>query len=134
MSHELKTPLSAIKVLTKVLIFQENVPEEMYEEFFTDINSEVDRLNNIINDLLTLVRLDQREIPMNITIINIDEMIQAILRRLSPLAKQKGIELIYEGHKEVNAEIDEVKLTLAISNLVENSIKYTRKREGYGLL
>jgi len=124
-SHELKTPLSAIKVLTEVLIFQENVPQEMYKEFFTDINSEVDRLNNIINDLLTLVRLDQREVPLNINIINVDETIQAILKRLSPLAKKKSIELIYEGHKEVNAEIDEVKFTLAISNLVENSIKYT---------
>ena len=129
-SHELKTPLSAIKILTEVLLFQENVPEEMYKEFFTDINSEVDRLNNIINDLLTLVRLDQREVPMNISQINIDEMIQAILKRLSPLAKQKNIELVYEGHKEVNAEIDEVKLTLAISNLVENGIKYTPENGG----
>lgn len=124
-SHELKTPLSAIKVLTEVLIFQENVPPEMYKEFFTDINSEVDRLNNIINDLLTLVKLDQKEVPLNINIVNVDETIQAILKRLAPLAKQKSIELIYEGHKEVNAEIDEVKFTLAISNLVENSIKYT---------
>lgn len=124
-SHELKTPLSAIKVLTESLLFQENVPEEMYKEFFKDINSEVDRLNNIINDLLTLVKLDQKEIPMNIAVIDFNEMVQGILRRLSPLASQKGIELIYESHKEINVEIDEVKLTLAISNLVENSIKYT---------
>lgn len=124
-SHELKTPLSAIKVLTESLLFQENVPEEMYKEFFIDINSEVDRLNNIITDLLTLVKLDQREVPMNISLVDINEMIQAILRRLSPLSQQKNIELIYESHKEVSAEIDEVKLTLAISNLVENSIKYT---------
>ncbi len=124
-SHELKTPLSAVKVLTEALLFQDNVPEEMYKEFFIDINSEVDRLNNIINDLLTLVRLDQKEIPMNITVMNLTQLIQAILKRLSPLAKQKDIELIYEGKIEVKAEIDEVKLTLAISNLIENGIKYT---------
>ncbi|HHX61839.1 MAG TPA: cell wall metabolism sensor histidine kinase WalK [Epulopiscium sp.] len=124
-SHELKTPLSAVKVLTEALLFQDNVPEEMYKEFFIDINSEVDRLNNIINDLLTLVRLDQKEIPMNINTINLNQMIQAILKRLSPLAKQKSILLTYEGKVEVEAEIDEVKLTLALSNLVENGIKYT---------
>lgn len=124
-SHELKTPLSAIKVLTEALLFQENVPEEMYKEFFTDINSEVDRLNNIINDLLTLVRLDQKEVPMNIVAMNLTQVIQAILKRLSPLAKQKDIELIFEGKPEVKVEIDEVKLTLAISNLIENGIKYT---------
>ena len=124
-SHELKTPLAAVKVLTDALLFEENVPEQMYKEFFADINSEVDRLNNIINDLLTLVKLDQKEIPMNISAINLTVLIQGILKRLSPLAKRKNIELTYEGKTEVKAEIDEVKLTLAISNLIENGIKYT---------
>lgn len=124
-SHELKTPLSSIKVLTESLIFQEDVPIELYKEFFCDINSEVDRLNTIISDLLTLVKLDGKEIPLNIASINLNEMTQAILKRLTPLAKKKNIKLIYESHKECIVEVDEVKLTLAISNLVENAIKYT---------
>ena len=120
-----RLPLSSIKVLTESLMFQDNVPIEMYEEFFEDINSEVDRLNNIISDLLTLVRLDQREIPLNITEVNLNEMIQSLLKRLAPLAKKRSIDLIYECHREVMAEIDIVKLSLAITNLVENAIKYT---------
>ena len=124
-SHELKTPLSSIKVLTESLMFQEDVPVEMYKEFFEDINSEVDRLNNIISDLLTLVRLDQREIPLNIVNVDINEMTQNILKRLTPLAKKKEIKLIYESHKDIVAEIDEVKFTLALTNLIENAIKYT---------
>lgn len=124
-SHELKTPLSSIKVLTESLIFQENVPIEMYQEFFLDINSEVDRLNNIISDLLTLVRLDRKEIPINVESSSLNEMTKAILKRLAPLAKKKDIQLIYESHKEIAIEADEVKLTLAISNLIENAIKYT---------
>lgn len=124
-SHELKTPLSSIKVLTESLLFQENVPVEMYQEFFMDINSEVDRLNNIISDLLTLVRLDQTEVPMNIKTTNLNDMTQAILKRLIPLAKKKDIKMIYQSHKEIFVDIDEVKLTLAISNLIENAIKYT---------
>lgn len=124
-SHELKTPLSSIKVLTESLIFQDNVPVEMYKEFFMDINSEVDRLNNIITDLLTLVKLDRKEIPMNIKTTSLNEMTQAILKRLIPLAKKKDIKLIYQSHKEIQVDIDEVKLTLAISNLIENAIKYT---------
>lgn len=124
-SHELKTPLSSIKVLTESLMFQENVPVEMYKEFFMDINSEVDRLNNIISDLLTLVRLDRKEIPMNIKTTHLNEMTQAILKRLSPLAKKKDIKLVYQSHKDIQVDIDEVKLTLALSNLIENAIKYT---------
>ena len=124
-SHELKTPLSSIKVLTESLMFQEDVPVELYKEFFEDINSEVDRLNSIISDLLTLVRLDQREVPLNIMQINLGDLIQNILKRLAPLAKKKNINLVYESHREIIAEIDEVKLSLALTNLVENAIKYT---------
>ena len=124
-SHELKTPLSSIKVLTESLMFQEDVPVELYKEFFEDINSEVDRLNSIISDLLTLVRLDQREVPLNIVQINLGDLIQNILKRLAPLAKKKKINLVYESHREIVADIDEVKFTLALTNLVENAIKYT---------
>lgn len=124
-SHELKTPLSSIKVLTESLMFQEDVPVELYKEFFEDINSEVDRLNSIISDLLTLVRLDQREVPLNITQVDLGSMIQNLLKRLAPLAKKKNIHLVYESHREILAEIDEVKFSLAITNLVENAIKYT---------
>lgn len=124
-SHELKTPLSSIKVLTESLMFQDDVPVELYKEFFEDINSEVDRLNSIISDLLTLVRLDQREVPLNIIEINLGDLVQSILKRLAPLAKKKNIDLIYESHREIIAEIDQVKFSLALTNLVENAIKYT---------
>ena len=53
-----------------------------------------------------------------------------ILKRLRPIAKQRNIDVLYESAREVFAEIDEVKLTLAISNLVENAIKYN-KEYGY---
>lgn len=124
-SHELKTPLSSIKVLSESLILQEDIPLEMYKEFFEDINSEVDRLSAIINDLLLLVKLDQKEIPMTVKHTNLNILIQEILKRLHPLARKKSIELIYESFREVFAEVDQVKLTLAISNLIENGIKYT---------
>ncbi|HHW66682.1 HAMP domain-containing protein [Defluviitalea raffinosedens] len=124
-SHELKTPLSSIKVLSESLLFQEDVPVEMYKEFFKDINSEVDRLTAIINDLLFLVKLDQKEVPLTIKNTNLNTLIEEILKRLHPLANKKNIELIYESFRDVYAEVDEMKLTLAISNLVENGIKYT---------
>lgn len=124
-SHELKTPLSSIKVLSESLLFQEDVPVEMYKEFFKDINSEVDRLTAIINDLLFLVKLDQKEVPITVKNTNLNKLIQDILKRLHPLANKKNIELIYESFRDVYAEVDEMKLTLAISNLIENGIKYT---------
>lgn len=129
-SHELKTPITSIKVLADSLNAQENVPVELYQEFMADIADEIDRENKIINDLLSLVRMDKTAADMNIEAININELIELILKRLKPIAGQKDIDVIYESHRDVVAEVDEVKLTLAISNLVENAIKYNEEH-GY---
>ncbi|MGN1319205.1 MAG: ATP-binding protein [Lachnospirales bacterium] len=124
-SHELKTPLSSIKVLSDSLLLQEDVPNEMYREFMQDINSEVDRMTNIINDLLSLVRLDGGAAKLNITSFNANEFLKDIIKQLTPLANKKNITINFEAGSEVRLEADEVKLNLAISNLVENGIKYT---------
>ncbi len=124
-SHELKTPLSSIKVLSESILLQEEMPVEMYREFFQDINSEVDRMTNIVNDLLELVKLDHKEAGLNIKETDINNMTEDILKRLYPLAEKKDIKLLYESNKDMIIEGDEVKLTLAISNLIENGIKYT---------
>ena len=125
-SHELKTPLSSMKVLIESLLFQENVPEETYKEFLADTNSEIDRLTVIINSLLVLVKLDRKVVPINAEITNMNELLADIVKRLKPLANKRKIELVYDEEKEVNAEVDVVKITLALTNLIENGIKYNR--------
>ncbi len=123
-SHELKTPLASMKVLADSLVTQENVPIELYEEFMEDIAKEIDRENDIINDLLTLVKMDKTAQNLNISQVNVNELLELILKRLRPIAEKKNVEIIMESFRPVTAEIDEVKMTLAISNLVENAIKY----------
>ena len=123
-SHELKTPLTSMKVLADSLVGQENVPIELYQEFMQDIADEIDRENKIITDLLTLVRLDKKAVDLNIDVVNINELLELILKRLRPIAAKRNIELTLESYRPVNAEIDETKLVLALTNLVENAIKY----------
>jgi len=129
-SHELKTPLTSMKVLADSLNAQEDVPVELYQEFMVDIADEIDRENKIINDLLSLVKMDKTHAELNIELIEINGLIELILKRLRPIAKERDIDVIYESVREVGAEIDEVKLTLAVSNLVENAIKYNEEH-GY---
>jgi len=124
-SHELKTPLSSIKVLSESILLQEDVPKEMYVEFLHDINSEIDRMSAIINDLLTLVKLDQKEIPLNFAETDLNKVMEDIIKRMTPLAAAKQIQIHYSKEKDVLAEADEKKLTLAISNLIDNAVKYT---------
>ena len=101
-SHELKTPMTSMKVLADSLIQQgDQVPAELYREFMQDIVAEIDRENVIISDLLSLVKLDKK-------------------------AAQRNIELIFESFRPVTAEIDEVKLSLGLTNLIENGIKYNK--------
>ena len=65
-SHELKTPMTSMKVLADSLLEQENLPVEMYQEFMGDIAKEIDRENKIITDLLSLVKMDKKGQTLNI--------------------------------------------------------------------
>lgn len=125
-SHELKTPITSIKVLADSLNMQEEVPLEVYKEFMQDIADEIDRENKIITDLLALVKMDKGGTALKIDAVNINEMMELIIKRLGPIARKEEVDLILESRRAVTAEIDEVKLTLAITNLVENGIKYNR--------
>ncbi|MCM1213176.1 MAG: cell wall metabolism sensor histidine kinase WalK [Lachnospiraceae bacterium] len=126
-SHELKTPMASIKVLADSLLAQGNVPAELYREFMEDIVSEIDRENRIITDLLALVKMDKKVQELNIVSLNINDLTELILKRLRPIARKKDVEVVFESMRPVVAEVDEVKITLVMTNLVENSIKYNKE-------
>ncbi|MDO4616844.1 MAG: ATP-binding protein [Lachnospiraceae bacterium] len=130
-SHELKTPLASMKVLADVLNMQEDVPAEQYREFMQDISQEIDRENSIITDLLSLVKMDKKAQDLNIDTVNINEMLGLILKRLTPIAAKANVELILDTFRPIMAEVDQTKLTLAFSNLVENGIKYNQPEGGW---
>lgn len=119
-----------MKVLADSLNGQEDVPVELYKEFMGDIGNEIDRETKIINDLLSLVKMDRAAADLNISSVNINDLLEAILKRLRPIAQRQRIELVLESFRPVSAEVDEVKLTQAITNLIENGIKYN-KPEGW---
>ena len=91
-SHELKTPLTSMKVLADSLNGQENVPVELYQEFMQDITEEIDRENKIISDLLSLVKMDKASSDMSITPVNINELLELIMKRLQPIADGKNVD------------------------------------------
>lgn len=127
-SHELKTPLSSIKVLSDSLLGQQNIEEDLYQEFLRDISNEVERENAIINDLLTLSKQGNQSKALKIEEISINELLETIMRRLKPLADNKNVEMYFESSREIYAEIDETQITLAFTNLVENAIKYNKEK------
>lgn len=123
-SHELKTPMTSMKVLADSLVGQQGVPEELYQEFMQDITAEIDRENRIITDLLTLVKMDKKSADLQISHMDINQLLEDLLKRLRPIADKRNIDLILDSFRPVDADVDELKFTSAISNLVENAIKY----------
>lgn len=123
-SHELKTPLTSMKVLADSINSMGDAPVELYKEFMADIGHEIDRETKIINDLLSLVKMDKSAADLNIVSLNINELLEQILKRLKPIAEKQQVELVFESFRPVIADVDEVKITLAFSNLIENAIKY----------
>lgn len=127
-SHELKTPLTSMKVLADSLLMQPDAPPELYKEFMADIAAEIDRENQIVTDLLSLVKMDKTVAELNVSVIDVNALTETILKRLRPIARKNDVEVVLESIRPVTAEADEVKLSLIISNLVENAIKYNRKQ------
>ncbi len=126
-SHELRTPITSMKVLADSLISQKDVPVELYQEFMEDIAEEIDREDEIITDLLSLVKMDRTAADLNITEVDINALVELIMRRLRPIAQNRDVEVVYESVRPVTAAVDEVKITQVISNLVENAIKYNKE-------
>ena len=126
-SHELKTPITSMKVLADSLISQRDVPIEVYQEFMTDIAKEIEREDKIITDLLALVKMDRTAADLNIAEVDINVLVELIMKRLRPIAQKRDVELVYESVRPVTAAVDEVKMTLVISNLVENAVKYNKE-------
>jgi signal transduction histidine kinase len=123
-SHELKTPMTSMKVLADSLVGQQGLPEELYQDFLQDITMEIDRENKIITDLLSLVKMNKKASDINITRVSVNKLLEDIMKRLRPIAALRKIDLFLDSFRPVEADVDEVKFTLAISNLVENGIKY----------
>lgn len=123
-SHELKTPMTSMKVLADSLLATENAPIEMYKDFMQDIAEEIDRENEIIGDLLNLVRTDVERAVLNIETVDVNELMEVVLKRLKPIALKNNIEIIFESMRPVTASIDRVKFIIVLTNIIENAIKY----------
>ncbi len=123
-SHELKTPITSMKILADSLLGQQGMPEELYQEFLEDISKEIDRENDIITDLLDMVKIEKSQSEINISSVNINEILESVLKRLKPIASVKNIEVVFESFRPIIADVDPLKFASVVTNLVENAIKY----------
>ena len=126
-SHELKTPMTSMKVLAASLLSEENVDPAVYREFLEDIDHEIDRENKIISDLLDMVKEDRTNTDLEVTETDINALAKAVMKRMRPIAEASDIALTLVNRREVIAEVDITRINLVLTNLVENAIKYNHE-------
>ncbi|MBQ4631445.1 MAG: HAMP domain-containing histidine kinase [Clostridia bacterium] len=134
-SHELKTPLSSIKLMADSIIQTPDINVEYVREFMTDINNEVDRLNRIVNKLLYITKMDVRseEDDKHFELISLNDIVQGIEKNLQPVAKKADITLVFSTPGEIFLMANKDVLWQGIYNIVDNAIKYT-DTDGYVLV
>lgn len=126
-SHELKTPLAAIKLISDSLVSTDNPSEEMVKEFLGDLSEEVDRLTRIVDRLLVLTRMDSRQAHLKLEPIDVVWLTSSVVKKLAPAADRKKI-IIYTDFDDKSREpimLDRDKILEVIYNITENAIKYT---------
>ena len=121
-SHELKTPLASIKLLTDSIL-QNDMDPDTIREFVGDIGDEAERLNRMTAKLLSLTKVDG-EIAEESEIIYMTPTIQRALRRLTVIADQAGIDISLHLEEDTPILILEDDLYQIVYNLIENGIKY----------
>lgn len=124
-SHELKTPLASIRLLSDSILQTDQIDKSTVREFVGDIGSEAERLTRISEELLRLTKIDSAA-PTPSEPVDAAGVIDKVLRMLSILAAEKGVELRREINKNATVLCTEDGLFQIVYNLVENGIKYNR--------
>jgi len=126
-SHELKTPLTILKGEVEVTLRKERIPQE-YQQTLKSNLEEINRMSQIVEDLLLLSRADTGEVRLNIEDINLTEILNEVVTQMDRLAQSKGLYLSTSNHhQDIHIFGDALRIRELFINLIENGIKYTEE-------
>jgi Na+/proline symporter/nitrogen-specific signal transduction histidine kinase len=129
-THELRTPITAIRAASEILHDDDDIPEELKKQFLQNIISESDRLNRLIDKILDLEKFETGKQTINQERHNLIATIEKSIEPLQHLIKNKKIEVHIESKDKVFAYFDEDRIIQVITNLLSNSIKFCPNIEG----
>ena len=125
MSHELRRPITNIKTLTESLLLGAKNDPEVSDKFLEQINSEVNRLTKLVNDLLSISKIKSGKLSQAKKKINLKSKADDAIKLLQPLADKNKIKITNELPNEYEIFADPEQIDHVIQNLIENAIKYS---------
>jgi len=124
-SHELRTPVTSIKLLLESLLSGAKDDPKIRDEFLNDLANEVDRLHQLVNDLLDIAKLESGKKEIFRSDINLENLLKEVFSTIVPIARSKNINLIIPDVKSMIINADKGKLRQVLVNLLNNAVKFT---------
>ena len=127
-SHELKTPLTSLRLATHMLLEESTGPlQSMQRELAITARDETERLQSTVNELLDLVRIEREAGALQRAPVNPQALLQEVTSAHRKMAELKHVTIEIEGgEQESFVEIDPEQITIVLSNLVSNAIRHSR--------
>ena len=130
-THELRTPITAIRAASEILHDDDDIPEELRKQFLQNIISESDRLNRLIDKILDLEKFETGKQKIYLSKNNISKTVEKTVLSLNQLIKNKKISIEFDtASKEIKAFYDEERIIQVIYNLLSNAIKFSSETDG----
>ena len=130
-THELRTPITAIRAASEILHDDDEIPEELRKQFLQNIISESDRLNRLIDKILDLEKFETGKQKIYLSKNDISKTVQNTLDSLQQLIKNKKITVEFnETSQEIKAFYDEERIIQVVNNLLSNAIKFSSNTNG----
>jgi two-component system, OmpR family, sensor kinase len=126
-SHELRTPVAVLRSMTDVAQEEEPLSLEEYADVLGGVNAETERLTRLINDLLTLARVDEERIPLDREPLRLDLLSFDVAASMEHLAIERGIELQVQAKQPAIVSGDTARLIQVMMSLVDNALTYTNR-------
>ncbi|UUC44595.1 ATP-binding protein [Flavobacterium cerinum] len=129
-THELRTPITAIKASSEILYEDDDIPEDLRKQFLKNIISESDRLNRLINKILDLEKFETGKQQIQLVKNSLDHTIVTALEPLQQLIRNKNIAVHFLTETTAEAWYDEERIIQVVTNLVSNAVKFCPEKNG----
>jgi len=124
-SHDLRTPLTSVQGFSQAMVDGTIKSPEDYAEAAQIINEEATRMQQMVEDLLLLSKIESGQLPMDRAFLDLRELLRACVKRAAPQAQQSGIALTLEAEQPVQISGDERRLEQLFRNILDNAVRHT---------